>query len=179
MYRKINLFLQRFLKKSTIFKTLFNISTLYRRTSGRIMEATEDMSRVKVRIKFSWKNVNYNGSMFGGSMSAATDPIFMIQYNELLGGEYVVWDKTAKIQFKRPAKQDVWADFVVDVAELDEIKQLVAENGSYTFFKSVNLTGKDKRMIFATVEKEIYIASREHYKQRKAEKEAQKVADLN
>lgn len=143
------------------------------------MEASDDMSRVLVRIKFSWKNVNYNGSMFGGSMFAATDPIFMIQYNELLGGEYVVWDKSAKIHFKRPAKQHVWADFVVDVSELDEMKQRVAENGSYTFFKSVNLTGKDKRMTFATVEKEIYIASKEHYKQRKAEKERQEAGVIN
>lgn len=171
MYKRINLFLQRFFKPSTIFKTLFNIAPMYRRTGGKIVEASEDMSKVVVRIKYSWRNVNYMGTMFGGSMFSATDPIYMIQYNEMLGHEYVVWDKSASIQFKRPAKENIYVDFIVTEENIKEAKQKAEEFGSYTFMQSTDLTNKDKTVVFATIEKEIYVATKEHYRKRRAEKQ--------
>lgn len=168
MYKRINLFLQRFFKKSTIFKNLFNYSPMYKRSCGKIIKTTEDMSLVLVRIKLSWRNVNYNGSMFGGSLFSATDPIYMIQFIELLGHDYVVWDKSAKIQFKKPARETVYAEFVVTPSELDEVKQKVEANGSYTFDKEVMITSKDKSVVYAIAEKEIYVATKEYYKNRKS-----------
>jgi|TARA_B110000967_G_C18846531_1_gene542280 acyl-CoA hydrolase len=60
---------------------------------------------VKVRIKLSYKNSNYVGSIFGGSLLSATDPILMVQLINILGNKHVVWDKAAAIKFKRPAKE--------------------------------------------------------------------------
>jgi acyl-CoA hydrolase len=68
---------------------------------------------VKVRIKLSYKNSNYVGSICGGSLLSATDPIFMIQLMNILGNKYVVWDKAAAIKFKRPAKEMCYVDFVL------------------------------------------------------------------
>lgn len=167
MYKRINLFLQRFFKKSTIFKSLFNISPMYRRSCGRIIQTSEDMSYVLVRIKLSWRNVNYNGSIFGGSLFSATDPIYMIQYIELLGHDYVVWDKSAKIYFKKPARETVYAEFVVTPSEVEEVKQQVELNGAYTFNKEVNITNKDKTIVYAIAEKEIYVATKAHYQNRR------------
>lgn len=172
MYKKINLFLQKFISKSTIYKYLFNLSPMYRRTCGRIIHVTDDLSCITVRIRLSYKNINYNGSMFGGSLFSATDPIFMIQFNELLGHKYVIWDKTAKIQFKRPAKENVWIDFKVSGEELQNVREQADENGSYTFMKQVDLTNKCKTIVFATVEKEIYVATKEFYKKRQEEKKS-------
>tara|TARA_B110000240_G_C13483785_1_gene446463 strand:+ start:476 stop:664 length:189 start_codon:yes stop_codon:yes gene_type:complete len=60
---------------------------------------------VKVRIKLSYKNSNYVGSIFGGSLLSATDPILMVQLINILGNKHVVWDKAAAIKFKRLAKE--------------------------------------------------------------------------
>lgn len=143
---------------------------MYRRTCGKIVDASDDLSFIQVRIKFSYKNVNYNGSMFGGSLFGATDPIYMIQYLALLEEQYVIWDKSADIRFKKPAREDVWINFEVKPDEIEDIKKKADELGSFTFTKEVALTNKDKSVVFAVVNKEIYIATKAHYKQRQQEK---------
>lgn len=167
MYRKLNLFFQRFLKKSTIFKYLFNYSPMYRRSCGKIVELTEDLSLVRVRIKLSYKNRNYAGTMFGGSMFSAADPISMIQFVELLNHQYIVWDKSARIKFKKPAREDVWMDFKVSKEELNNVLKQVESEGSFTFTKTIDLTDKDRKVVFASIEKELYVATKEYYKARK------------
>ncbi len=96
--------LSKFFKQHTIFKYGFNISPMYRRSTGRIIEVSEDLLKARVKIPISYKNKNYVGSIFGGSLFSATDPVFMIQLMNILGNDYVVWDKSAEIKFKRPAK---------------------------------------------------------------------------
>ncbi|WP_221406657.1 DUF4442 domain-containing protein [Ekhidna lutea] len=86
-----------------LFKWFFNKSPMYRRTTGRITSVTKDLSRIEVKIPLSYKNKNYVGTIFGGSLFSATDPIYMVQLIQLLGREYVVWDKSSMVKFKRPA----------------------------------------------------------------------------
>ncbi len=99
MYATISKVLSTFLKQSTIFKYGFNISPMYRRSTGKIIEVSEDLFNIKVKIPIGYKNKNYVGSIFGGSLFSATDPIFMIQLMNILGNDYVVWDKSANIKF--------------------------------------------------------------------------------
>ena len=63
---------------------------MYRRSTGRITSVSDDLFMVKVKIPISYKNKNYVGAIFGGSMQAATDPIYMIQLLNILGDDYVV-----------------------------------------------------------------------------------------
>lgn len=140
---------------------------MYRRSCGKIMELTEDLSLVRVRIKLSYKNRNYAGTMFGGSMFSAADPISMIQFVELLDHQYIVWDKSARIQFKKPAREDVWMDFKVSKEELENVIQQVEMEGAYTFTKTVTLSNKSRTVVFATIEKELYVATKAYYKERK------------
>ncbi|WP_235270985.1 PaaI family thioesterase [Flavobacterium sp. 316] len=81
---------------------MFNISPMYRRSCGKIFFVSDDLHVVKIKIPLTYKNKNYVGSMFGGSLFSATDPIYMIQLMQILGKEYVVWDKSTEIRFKRP-----------------------------------------------------------------------------
>lgn len=143
---------------------------MYKRSCGKIITISEDLLKITVRIKLSYKNKNYVGSMFGGSMFSASDPIYMIQYMEILNHEYVVWDKSATIRFLKPAKENVYMDFVVLPGEIEQIKREVAENGKYTFYKTVQLTNKTKNTVFAEVEKELYVASKTYYKQRNSKR---------
>ena len=122
MYAKGFQILNRFLKKHLIFKDGFNLLPMYRRTTGRIAAISEDLLMVKVKIPLSYKNRNYAGSIFGGSLFSATDPIFMVQLINILGNDYIVWDKSAKINYRRPARESVFATFSFRQEEIDKIK---------------------------------------------------------
>jgi len=96
--------LEKFFKRSTIFKYGFNFNPAYRRSTARVYFVSDDLLTVKIKIPLNYKNSNYLGTMFGGSMFAATNPIYMIQLITILGDDYIVWDKSGNIQFKRPGK---------------------------------------------------------------------------
>ena len=56
-------------------------------------------------------NRNYFGTQFGGSMFAMTDPFFALMMLRNLGPDYVVWDKAGAIEYRKPARGDVFARF--------------------------------------------------------------------
>ena len=165
MYKVISTFLQKFLKPATIYKYAFNWSPMYRRTTAKIVDVSEDLHYVKIRIKRSWKNKNYVGTIFGGSMLAATDPIYMIQLLQILGDDYVVWDKAVDAKYKRPAKSTIYGVFHFDVAEIEKIKSTVGKEGETNVLKTMYLEDQQKNII-ATFKKTIYVADKTFYKQK-------------
>ncbi len=166
MYAQIQKILEKFMSKSSIYKYGFNLSPMYRRSTGRIINVSDDLLNVQIKIKLSYKNSNYVGSIFGGSLFSATDPIFMIQLLNILDKNYVVWDKAASIKFKRPAKETCYVDFIFTSDEIDQIKKDVFENKEIDLIKNIQLTNKDKSIVFAEVSKTIYIADKRYYKEK-------------
>jgi len=162
--------LGKYLKKNVIFKYGFNLAPMYRRTTGRVMFVSEDLMTIKIKIPLSYKNSNYVGSMFGGSMTSATDPIFMVQLINVLGDDYVVWDKEATIKFKRPAKETAYASFHFSAEEIENIKADVAKKDEINVVKEVNITDKTGKVVFAKLVKTIYVADKTHYKEKRKSK---------
>ena len=79
MYQQLSKIARKFMKESTMFKVGFNLSPMYRRSTARIISVSDDLHTVKIRIPLSYKNRNYVGSIFGGSLFETFDPIPMIQ----------------------------------------------------------------------------------------------------
>lgn len=150
---------------AAIFKYGFNLSPMYRRTTARVIHITDDMKKVRIKIPLSYKNKNYVGAIFGGSMFAATDPIYMIQLMQILGETYVVWDKAATINYKRPAKENLFCDFKFTDEEIEHIKKQVQETHEITIEKTTYLQNGDGQ-IFAEVIKTLYIAKKSFYKEK-------------
>ncbi len=170
MYDAVFIFLNRFFKKSTLFKMMFNISPMYRRSCGKIFFVSDDLHVVKIKIPLTYKNKNYVGSMFGGSLFSATDPIYMIQLMQILGKEYVVWDKSTEIRFKRPVYANAFVTFEFTKEEIAEIKELVNEKQEIDVVKQLNISnGKD--IVFTTLDKTIYISTKAFYKQKRAKRD--------
>lgn len=147
------------------FKFAFNISPMYRRSTGRILSVSDDLRVVKVKIPLSYKNQNYAGSIFGGSLFSATDPILMIQLVQILGNDYIVWDKESRIKFKIPARKTVFADFKITKSDLDTIVDRVRLEKQIDFTKTVIIYDK-KGNVFAEVTKTIYIADKKYHKEK-------------
>ena len=165
MYAAISKILSSFFKQSTIFKYGFNVSPMYRRSTGKIIEVSEDLFNVKVKIPISYKNKNYVGSVFGGSLFSATDPIFMIQLMNILGDDYVVWDKAAVIKYKRPARENAFAKFLFSKEEINQIKNNILVQKEIDIKKQVNIVNQSG-IVFAEVTKTIYISQKSYYKEK-------------
>lgn len=168
IYKKIAKIGPKFFSRATLFKYGFNFSPMYKRSTAKIIEVSEDLLEVKIKLPINWKNKNYVNSIFGGSMFAAVDPIPMVQLIHLIGEDYVVWDKSANILFKKPAKEDLYGEFNYSKEELEQIKESVKSKNEIELVKTTKLTDKSGSKIYCEIEKTIYVADKEFYKQKKA-----------
>jgi hypothetical protein len=137
----------------------FYFFACYRGTGARLRYIAADWSEVRLDLPLSWRTRNYVGTIFGGSMYAAVDPIYMIMLIRRLGPDFVVWDKAATIQFKKPGRETLHARFAVTDEELAAIR---TELDSLRFVDRTYLVElvDGSRTICATVEKIIYIRKR-------------------
>lgn len=166
-YQSISEIASKFMKQHTLFKYGFNLSPMYRRSTARISNVSEDLLHITIKLPISYKNKNYVSTIFGGSLFSAVDPIPMVQLMYLLGNEYVVWDKSAEINFKRPAKENLVATFTYTLDEVAQIKKQVIEEKEIEIVKNTVLTDKSESTVFCEVKKTIYIADKQFYKKKR------------
>lgn len=166
-YQKIAEIGPRFIGQDKIFKYGFNYSPMYRRSTGRIIDVSADLKNIKVKIPISYKNKNYVSSIFGGAMFSAVDPIPMVQLINLLENQYVVWDKSAEIFFRAPAKEDLYAEFSYTIEEIEQIKNRVEGENEIDIIKTTYLTNAQKTKTYCEVRKKIYISTKIFYKEKK------------
>lgn len=155
------------------FKFFFNISPMYRRTGGRIVSASENLDDIKIKLKLNYKTRNYVGTMYGGHMYSCVDGIYMVQLINLLGKDYVVWDKAATIKFKRPGTSTLFAHFKISEELLEQIKNDVADQDEIDLKLDVDLVTSDGKTC-AEVEKIIYISTKTFYKDKQKRKRESK-----
>jgi acyl-coenzyme A thioesterase PaaI-like protein len=115
--------------KSRLSRWGFNWFPAYRATGARIEYIAADWREVRLRLPLSRRTRNYVGTIFGGSMYGAVDPIYMLMLIKLLGPDFVVWDKAATIRFRRPGRSTLLATFRLTEADLDAIRVAVARDG--------------------------------------------------
>ncbi|MFL5276359.1 MAG: DUF4442 domain-containing protein [Myxococcales bacterium] len=87
-----------------------------------VVHVARDLSVIEVEMKLSVWNRNFVGTQFGGSLYSMCDPFFMLMVMMRLGDEYVVWDKSATIDFLKPGRGKVRARFEVPPALLARFK---------------------------------------------------------
>ena len=133
----------------------FNFFPAYRGIGARVTYIADDFSELRVRLPLSWRTRNYVGTIFGGSMYGAVDPMYMIMLIQLLGHGYVVWDKSAEIRFRKPGRTTLYATFKITEEELAEIR-VATVNGPIDRVYSVDLVD-EAGAVHATVTKTIYI----------------------
>lgn len=137
----------------------FNIFPAYRGSGARVMYISDDYREMRVKIPLSWRTRNYVGTIYGGSMYAGIDPIYMLMLIKTLGSKYIVWDKAAKIRFKRPGKETLFAEFLLTEEELSKIKSLLEMQKSVDRIYNVELKDKNGK-VHCLIEKTLYIAKK-------------------
>jgi len=105
------------------FKLLFNLWPPLLGAGIRITRVQPDWKEVEVEMKLRRWNKNYVGTHYGGSLYSMTDPFFMVMFIEILGRDYIVWDKSATIRFRKPGRGTVHAHFRVTEEQVAEIRE--------------------------------------------------------
>jgi acyl-coenzyme A thioesterase PaaI-like protein len=134
----------------------FNWFPAYRATGGRITYIAGDWREIRIRLPLNRRTRNYVGTIFGGSMYGAVDPLYMVMLIRTLGPGYVVWDKAASIRFRRPGRTTLHARFTLDDAELDAIRAALEHAPTVDRTYVVDLVD-DEGVVHATVEKVIHV----------------------
>ncbi len=109
------------LKKSVLFR-LLRYWPPYLGAGVRLTHVAADLRSIDVEMRAHAWNKNYVGVHFGGSLYAMTDPFYMLMLLENLGPDYIVWDKSAQIRFKRPGKGRVKASFKLSPERIQAIR---------------------------------------------------------
>lgn len=107
-------------------KLLFNLYPPYLMTGITVREIASDWRRVKVRMGLHWYNRNYFGTHFGASLYAMTDPFFVIMLARNIGPEYIVWDRSAQVDFLQPGRGRVTVLFELTPEMIDAVLDATA-----------------------------------------------------
>jgi len=89
----------------------------------RVTRRDSGMKAIDVEMNLRFYNRNYVGTHYGGSLYSMTDPFYMLMLIKNLGRDYVVWDKSAAIRFRKPGNGKVRAEFRLLDSQLDEIRE--------------------------------------------------------
>lgn len=146
--------------RSRLARWGFNWFPAFRRTGGRLTYIAEDWRETRVKLPLNWATRNYVGTMFGGSLYAATDGLHMVMLMKLLGPGYVVWDKRASIRYRKPCRTTVYATFAIPARETDEIRERLNTEPKLDRLYQVDWVDAEGT-VYATVEVTIHIRRKE------------------
>lgn len=152
--------------KTWRFRFFMNLYPMYFGTGGKILFWSGDSTEVHVRIRRSLWTYNYVGTIFGGGMFAATDPFYMLMLFRIFSDDFVVWDRSAQIKFIKPSKVTLYAKYSLSPDRLESIRKEVEEKGESNYAFKIELIDQGET-IHALIERIVYIATKEHYKNKK------------
>ena len=142
--------------QTRILRWKFNFFPAYRATGARLTYIAADFREVRIKLPLKLRTRNYVGTIFGGSMYGAVDPVYMIMLMRNLGRDFVVWDKAATIRFRKPGRTTLFATFRLDDAELDAIRAATASGEPVDRTYNVELIDAEGT-VHASVDKIIYV----------------------
>lgn len=137
-------------------RLLMNIWPPFLGAGIRVRHIAADYRQVMVDMNLSWRNRNYVGTHFGGSLYAMTDPFLMLMLLHTLGSGYRVWDKAGSIDYVAPGRGRVSARFDLLDDDVAQIRRMTESGDKHLHVFNVDVRD-DEGMLVARVEKVIYI----------------------
>jgi len=142
--------------RSRKLRRRINFYPPYLGASVKVTHIAEDFRRVEVEMPLRFYNRNYFGTHFGGSLYSMCDPFYVLMLANILGPEYIVWDKAASIRFKKPGKGVMKAIFELTEEKISEIRT-AAESQSKVEPLFQVLVKDEEGNVVAEVDKLLYI----------------------
>jgi acyl-coenzyme A thioesterase PaaI-like protein len=105
-----------------------------------VKHVARDLTSLEVELSLRPYNQNFVGTQFGGSLYSMCDPFFMLMLMMQLGDDYVVWDKSATIEFLKPGRGTVTARFEMPKHTVAALKAEVDAKGKINPTFEVTIT---------------------------------------
>ena len=138
-----------------LFRFGINLWPPFLFTGIHVTRITPDYRQIDVELRLRPWNRNYVGTHFGGSLFAMTDPFWMLLAMQALGRDYIVWDRAGEIEFLKPGRGTVRAEFrLTDEHVSDVLEQTAAGEKALIWFET-DVVGQDGTVI-AKVKKQVY-----------------------
>ncbi|GGP48341.1 DUF4442 domain-containing protein [Saccharothrix coeruleofusca] len=141
--------------KASRLRRVMNLWPPFLFAGVRVVELSDDYRRARVRMRLHWWNRNYVGTHFGGSLFAMTDPFWMLLVMHNLGRDHVVWDRAAEIEFVRPGRGTVEAEFRLTDEHLTELRALTEGGGKGLVWFDTDVVDEGGEVV-ARVRKQVY-----------------------
>jgi acyl-coenzyme A thioesterase PaaI-like protein len=142
--------------KASTLRHILNLWPPFLFSGIHVAEFAADWRRARVELRMRPWNRNYVGTHFGGSLFAMTDPFWMIMVKEHLGHDYLVWDSAAEIEFVKPGRGTVAAEFRLEPVVLDELRGATANGDKALRWFGVDVTDAQGEVV-ARVRKQVYV----------------------
>jgi acyl-coenzyme A thioesterase PaaI-like protein len=124
-----------------------------------VEKISPDWRHVRIRMKLGLLNRNFVGTHFGGALFAMVDPFCMIPMMQVLGKDYLVWDKAGRIDFIAPGRGTVHADIHLTDEQVAQARAKTAEGEKFEPTYTTDIVNA-KGEVVARVEKTLYIRKR-------------------
>lgn len=122
----------------------------------RVRRFSEDWTSATVELRVNVFTRNYVQTAFGGSMSAMTDPYFFMLVMHQLGRDYVVWDTRGEIEFVKPGRGVLTAEFEVSPSKVAELRERARGGAKVREWFETVITDRDGDVV-ARVRRELYV----------------------
>ncbi len=155
--------------KSYWIRILFNLAPLYIATGAKIKFCSYDFKETHVKLTKNLLTRNYVNTIFGGSMYSSIDPIYMLMLMQILGKNYVVWDKAATIRFIKPANKILKCRFIISDELVKNIKDKIKNEGEMNLELALEYLDENEKPC-ASFTKTLYIAEKNFYIEKRKNK---------
>lgn len=150
-------------EKAWLMKFFLNLWPPFLFAGIKVIILSEDFKQAKVCLTQKRWNTNAVGVHFGGSLYSMTDPFYMMMIFAQLGNDYIVWDKSADIDYIKPGKGKVYAEFTVTEALINDIISHT-QNGE-KYLPQLPVYIKDEMgEIVAKLNRTVYIRKKRQYR---------------
>ena len=146
-------------RRQELLFRLVNVYPPYLGAGVRVRHRLGDERTIRVEMSLRPWNRNLFGTHFGGSLYSMCDPWFVVLLVRLLGDGYVVWDKSASIEFLKPGRGKVSATFHVPAGAVEEIRAAVDRDGKAEPVLTAEVVGEDGAVV-ARVTKRLWVRSK-------------------
>ncbi len=140
-------------------KLVLNLYPPYFFAGVRVTKIDPEWRELHVSMKLRWFNQNAVGTHFGGSLYSMVDPHLMLLLKQALGRDYVVWDKSANIEFHKPGKGRVHSVVRITDEDLEEIRRKTEGGNAYRPRFELTILDEDGDLV-ATVTKVLHVRCR-------------------
>jgi acyl-coenzyme A thioesterase PaaI-like protein len=143
----------------------FNLYPAFWGTGAKVDYIAEDLRSIRIRLPLNFRTRNIYGTLFGGAMYAATDPLYAILVKVGLGPGYIVWDKAGAIRYRKPGRSTLYADCSISDAELASLRERLESEASVDLDYEIELRDA-AGVVHAVVRRTIYVARKDSYQLR-------------